>query len=277
MSFKFIYSSEFSKQLRLKNLHLLNHCSSSAKDQRFNRKHVFQVLQQCKKPANQLKFKLELIYPIVDDPEARLPKLKNQIREVQGKFGNEFDQDTIKTCVRKHQDAQRYARQSARATTFFKYMNGKCDLNILEKRIEGFFQRQKWTTPEDVKQDIRKVFLLVLPMLQNPDSRRMGSDGSAKIMYKWMAHNMDFECQTVLFERCDTQSWPGVCPANFKSYGRGLVSTQKFFKNEIVLDYHGQILEKMTLTQALAMEGVQPEYLMEVRNLKFFVRYIPSE
>ena len=190
----------------MKNLHLLNHCSSSAKDHIFNQKHVFQVLQQCKKPANQLKFNLELIYPIVDDPEARLPKLKNQFGEVQGKFGNEFDQDTIKTCVRKHQDAQRYARQSARATTFFKYMNGKCDLNILEKSIEGFFQRQKWTTPEDVKQDIRKVFLLVLPMLQNPDSRRMDSDGSAKIMYKGMAHNMDFECQTFLFERCDTQS-----------------------------------------------------------------------
>ena len=158
--FLLLYNSEFSKQLRLKNLHLLNHCSSSAKDHIFNLKHVFQVLQQCKKPANQLKFKLELIYPIVDDPEARLPKLKNQMREVQGKFGNKFDQDTIKTCVRKHQDAQRYARQSARATTFFKYMNGKCDLNILEKRIEGFFQRQKWTTPEDVKQDIRKVFYL---------------------------------------------------------------------------------------------------------------------
>ena len=179
---------------------------------------------------------MELIYPIVDDPEARLPKLKNQIREVQGKFGNKFNQDTIKTCVRKHQDAQ--------ATTFFKYMNGKCDLNILEKRIEGFFQRQKWTTPEDVKQDIRKLFLLVLPMLQNPDSRRMDSDGSAKIMYKGMAHNMDFESQTFLLERCDTQSWPGVCPANFKSYGRGVVSTQKFFKNEIVLDYHGEYSRK---------------------------------
>ena len=124
-------------------------------------------------------------------------------------------------------------------------------------------------TPEDVKQDTRKVFLLVLPMLQNPDSRRMDSDVSAKITYKGMAYNMDFECQTFLFERCDTQSWPGVCPANFKSYGRGVVSTQKCFENEIVLDYHGQILEKMTLTQALAMEGVQPEYLMEVRNLKF--------
>ena len=230
---------------------------------------LFQVLQQCKDPVNQLKFKLESHYPIVDDPEARLPKLKNQIREVQGKFGNEFDKDTIKTCVRKHQDAQRYARQSARATTFFKYMNGKCDLNILEKRIEGFFQRQKWTAPEDVKQDNRKVFLLVLPMLQNPDSRRMDGDGSAKIMYKRMAHNMDFDCQTFLFERCDTQSWPGLCQANFKSYGRGVVSTKKFFKNEIVLDYHGQILEKMTSTQALAMEGVQPEYLMEVSIVKF--------
>ena len=106
-------------------------------------------------------------------------------------------------------------------------------------------------------------------MLQNPDLRWMGSDGSAKIMYKGMAHNKDFECQTILFERCDTQSWPGVCPANFKSYGRGVVSIQKFFKNEFVLDYHGQILEKMTLTQTLAMEGVQPEYLMEERNLKF--------
>lgn len=230
---------------------------------------MFQVLQKSKDPVNQLKFKLNSIYPIVDDPEARLPKLKNQIREVQGKFGNEFDQDTIKTCVRKHQDAQRYARQSARATTFFRYINGKCDLNMLEKRIEGFFQRQKWTTPEDVKQDIRKVFLLILPMLQNPDSRLMDGDGPAKIIYKGMSHNLDFDGQTFLYERCDTQNWPGLCLANFKSYGRGVVSTKKFYKNEIVLDYHGQILEKMTLTQALAMEGVQPEYLMEVGNLKF--------
>ena len=153
--------------------------------------------------------------------------------EVHGKFGKEFNQGTIKACVRKHQDAQRYARQSARATTFFKYMNGKCDLNTLEKRIEGFFQRQKWTTPKDVKQDIRKVFLLVPPMLQNPDARWMCSDGSAKIMYKGMAHIMDFDCQTSLFARCDTQSWPGLRPANFKPFGGGVVSTHKSFKIEM--------------------------------------------
>ena len=158
LAFKFLYNSEFSKQLRFENLHLLNHCSSSAKDHIFNRKHVFQVLQQCKKPANQLKFNLELIYPIVDDPEARLPKLKNQIGEVQGKFGNEFDQDTIKTCVRKHQDAQRYARQSARATTFFKYMNGKCDLNILEKRIEGFSRGRNGQPQKTSNRILEKCF-----------------------------------------------------------------------------------------------------------------------
>ena len=139
-------------------------------------------------------FKLEFIYPIVDDPEARLPKYKNQNKEVQGKFGKAFDQGTIKRCVRKHQDAQQYAQKSAGVTTFSNFMNGKCDLNILEKRIEGFFQRQKWTTPEDVKQDIRKVVLLILPMLYYSDSRRMGGDVCAKIMYKGMAQNMDFHC-----------------------------------------------------------------------------------
>ena len=79
--------------------------------------------------------------PIANNPDIVLPKLKVQANEVYSTIlDNTFDFETVKLAVRKHQDRQRYARQAARASAFFKHVNGKVDLATLEGRLNGFFQ-----------------------------------------------------------------------------------------------------------------------------------------
>ena len=79
--------------------------------------------------------------PIANNPDIVLPKLKIQANEVYSTIlDNTFDFETVKLAVRKHQDRQRYARQAARASAFFKHVNGKVDLATLEGRLNGFFQ-----------------------------------------------------------------------------------------------------------------------------------------
>ena len=92
------------------------------------------------------------------------------------------------------------------------------------------------------------------------------NSGIQKIMYKGMAGNMDYEDQSLLIERARTQSWPGVTQAVFANFGRGLVATREFVKNEVVIDYHGQIFTKKTMEEVSATEGVKREYCLEVKG-----------
>ena len=126
-----------------------------------------------------------------------------------------------------------------------------------------FFQRQKWNT-NDSHLDIKKVHLLVLAMITSTPKRK--NSGIQKIMYKGMAGNMDYEDQSLLIERARTQSWPGVTQAVFANFGRGLVATREFVKNEVVIDYHGQIFTKKTMEEVSATEGVKREYCLEVKG-----------
>ena len=78
---------------------------------------------------------------IANNPDIVLPKLKVQANEEYSTIlDNTFDFETVKLAVRKHQDRQRYARQAARASAFFKHVNGKVDLATMEGRLNGFFQ-----------------------------------------------------------------------------------------------------------------------------------------
>ena len=79
--------------------------------------------------------------PVANNPEIVLPKLKVQANEVYSTlFDKRFDFETVEKAVRKHQDHQRYARQAARASAFFKHVNGKTDPATMEGRLNGFFQ-----------------------------------------------------------------------------------------------------------------------------------------
>ena len=78
---------------------------------------------------------------IANIPKILLPKLEVQANEVYSTLlDNTFDFETVKLAVRKHQDRQRYARQAARASAYFKHANGKTDPVTLEGRLNGFFQ-----------------------------------------------------------------------------------------------------------------------------------------
>ena len=194
-----------------------------------------------------------------------LPKLKVQVSAVYQTMDDVsgLDYDTVRSAVRKHQDRQRYARQSARAAAFLKHVR-TTDPVTLELKIKGFFQRQKWSMANDCSQDVRKVYLIVLPMIIAP---KVSTDSAIqKIMYKGLASNMEFEDQTLLMERCRTQKWPGVCQAIFSKFGRGIVATRAFERNEVIVDYHGQIFFKKSMEEVSAIEGVQREYCLEVKG-----------
>ena len=77
---------------------------------------------------------------------------------------------------------------------------------------------------------------------------------------------MDYEDQSLLIERARTQSWPGVTQTVFADFGRGLVATREFVKNEVVIDYHGQVFTKKTMEEVSATEGVKREYCLEVKG-----------
>ena len=74
-------------------------------------------------------------------------------------------------------------------------MNGKIDLARLQMRLKSYFQQQKWTTQNDGNQDLRKVYLLVLPMFITPKAET--NIAIQKIYYKGLASNMEFEDQTL--------------------------------------------------------------------------------
>ena len=223
-----------------------------------------QVLKHCASPLWELERHLHVVLPIANDTEAVLPKLKVQTRAIWQTLDIALDYQVVQSAVRRHQDRQRYARQSARAHAFFKHMNGKTDLASLEMRLKSYFQRQKWTTQNDGNQDLRKVYLLVLPIFITPKVET--NKAIQKIYYKGLASNMEFEDQTLLMERCRSQKWPGVTQVSFSKFGRGIVATRVFQKNEVVIDYHGQVFLKTSMDEVSAIEGVKREFCLEVKG-----------
>jgi hypothetical protein len=188
--------------------------------------------------------------------------LKVQANEVYISLeNNTFDYERVKSAVRKHQDRQRYARQAARASAFVKHVHGKTDPATLEARLAGYFQRQKWTS-NDSTQDLKKVYLLVLPMITTANPKTPNRCAIQRVMYKGMAGNMEYEDQSLLKERSRTQNWPGVTQAIFAKFGRGLVATKEFEKNEVIVDYHGQVFTKKTMDEVSAIDGVKREYCL---------------
>ena len=223
-----------------------------------------QVLKHCDSPLWELERHLHVVLPIANDTETVLLKLKVQTRAFWETLDIALDNQVVQSVVRRHRDRQRYARQSARAHAFFKHMNGKTDLASLEMRLKSYFQQQKWTTQNDSKQDLRKNYLLVLPMFITPKIET--NIAIQKIYYKGLASNLEFEDQTLLMERCRTQKWHGVTQVLFSKNGRGIVATRVSQKNEVVIDYHGQVFTKTSMDEVSAIEGVKREFCLEVKG-----------
>jgi hypothetical protein len=70
-----------------------------------------------------------------------------------------------------------------------------------------------------------------------------------------------------LLHRCQTQQWVGVCDAKFAKYGRALVSLQRMKKHDIIVDYHGLVVEGMSLDDySEANPQVSVEYCVVVEH-----------
>ena len=55
-------------------------------------------------------------------------------------------------------------------------------------------------------------------------------------------------------------------PSSIREFWQRLVATREFVKNEVVIDYHGQVFTKKTMEEVSAIEGVKREYCMEVNG-----------
>ena len=80
--------------------------------------HFKQVLKHCDNPLWELERHLHVVLPIANDTEAKLPKLKVQTRAIWATLDIALDYHVVPSAVRRHQDRQRYARQSACAHAF---------------------------------------------------------------------------------------------------------------------------------------------------------------
>jgi len=75
---------------------------------------------------------------------------------------------------------------------------------------------------------------------------------------------MPGDAQVTLQHRIETQEWVGVCDVTFKTFGRGLISLQKFQQNDIVCDYHGKVVENCNFEEYYNNDDVKMEYCMEL-------------
>ena len=118
-----------------------------------------------------LKGKVAELMPLSNDPCFKITKLKHAVNLVLSNVKG-FDKDDVRNAVRARQDQQRYTRQSARALLYFEHVSGKVAINCLESRVAAFFQRQKWTSPEDKNQDVKKVTAQLLILSNNQSIRK---------------------------------------------------------------------------------------------------------
>ena len=84
--------------------------------------------------------------------------------------------------------------------------------------------------------------------------------------YAELAHNVPYEGQIMLSQRCETQLWPGIWLAKMSKFGRCVIATQTFSKDTILMDYHGEGYLNVSSSQVLEKEGVEPEFDLEVKS-----------
>ena len=52
----------------------------------------------------------------------------------------------------------------------------------------------------------------------------------------------------------------------FSKFGGGVVATRVFQKNEVVIDFQGQVFTKTSMDEVPAIEGVKREFCLEVKE-----------
>ena len=96
---------------------------------------------------------------------------------------------------------------------------------------------------------------------QQFDAEPVISTGINKVAFK----PLPVDQQVQLKDRCDKQNWVGICDANFKDFGRGVVSLQEIQKDDIILDFHGEIVTGLTFEQLInTRPDIRQEYCLEI-------------
>jgi len=54
-----------------------------------------------------------------------------------------------------------------------------------------------------------------------------------------------------LVDRMLTQKWVGICDVTFTQYGRGVITLQRIQKDDILCDYHGDIIKNCNFAEYL--------------------------
>lgn len=70
--------------------------------------------------------------------------------------------------------------------------------------------------------------------------------------------------QLCLQTRCETQDWVGICDVTLPGFGRAIVSTQKIKKDDVIVDYHGLVVEGASVAEYVERPDVKSEYCLEV-------------
>ena len=89
---------------------------------------------------------------------------------------------------------------------------------------------------------------------------------SSGIRYAGLVHNLPYEEQSMWSQRCETQLWPGICLAKMSKFRRCVTATQKLSKDDILIDSHGKVYLNMSLSQVFEKEGVEQEFVLEVKS-----------
>ena len=219
-----------------------------------------------KKEQNTLKSKVAELMPLSNDPCLKIAKLKHAMTLVLSNVEG-FDRDEVRNAVRARQDQQRYTRQSARALIYFEHVSGKVATNCLESRVAAIFQRQKWTSLEDKNHDVKKLTAQLLILSNNQSIRKTSQiPESSRNWCAGLAQNLPYEKQIMLSQRGETQLWPGICFAKKTKFGRCVIALQKFSKDDILMDYHGEVYLNVSLSQVFEKEGVEQEFVLEVKS-----------
>lgn len=77
--------------------------------------------------------------------------------------------------------------------------------------------------------------------------------------------SLEYPMQLTLHERIESQHWVGVCAVTLPVFGRSLISTQRFAKDDIICDYHGTVVTGVKYEDyILSNTDVDPEFVMVV-------------
>lgn len=207
---------------------------------------------------------VRIMMPTKHDPNEEFRSLREYVRAVWDVVATKdvYKHSKVEKAVRMRYHGLRHSRANIRAETYTRLQPSvPAEQLLTHSNLERFLDRVvKWNDVKDKTNIMKAVSVLIdekcSRFLRKIDNRHLAWNEKKPI-----------ELQIEIKERCEKQSWPGVFDSDFEGMGRGVIATEAFKKNEIVLDYHGVIVE--TRQNAFDYCDADPakrilEYIVEV-------------